>query len=220
MEEQVSRRQPIPFPDPRPLILIADSHRLCRESLAASVCESAGGLRVRTTPLDLPLIIPALVQARSALLLLSCCTEIMNPLPLLLTVQARAPRTRLMLLAEHDDLPLEEYRRRIPLDAVLQTAGQLCAVMKAIAESWPSREPAALAPDQRRKLTPRELQIARQVMAGLRNAQIAKAIGIAEKTVKVNLTNIFGKLGVSSRSELAALAAELLTPRPSVVWRA
>jgi len=63
-------------------------------------------------------------------------------------------------------------------------------------------------------LTQRELQIVGLVVAAAGNKKIAETLAISEKTVKHHLTNIFEKLGVSSRLELALFAAQHnLTPR-------
>jgi DNA-binding CsgD family transcriptional regulator len=56
-------------------------------------------------------------------------------------------------------------------------------------------------------LTPAELEVVRLVGEGLRNDAIARRLFIAPGTVKVHLTHIFAKLGISTRSELAAQAA-------------
>jgi len=58
-------------------------------------------------------------------------------------------------------------------------------------------------------LTERELEILRLVAAGKSNQQIADALIIATGTVKKHLNNIFGKLGVQSRTECVARAREL-----------
>lgn len=52
-------------------------------------------------------------------------------------------------------------------------------------------------------LTPRELEIASRVVAGYSNKEIAQKLCVSEQTVKHHLTNIFDKLGVYSRLELA-----------------
>ena len=63
-------------------------------------------------------------------------------------------------------------------------------------------------------LTPAELQVARLVSEGLRNDAIARQLFIAPGTVKVHLTHIFAKLGITTRAELAArAAAQNLTAR-------
>jgi DNA-binding CsgD family transcriptional regulator len=56
-------------------------------------------------------------------------------------------------------------------------------------------------------LTPTELQVVRLVTAGLRNEAIAQQLFIAPGTVKAHLTHIFTKLGITTRTELAARAA-------------
>ena len=53
------------------------------------------------------------------------------------------------------------------------------------------------------ELTPRQRQVAMDVVEGLSNREIAEQLGIAEPTVKVHLGNIFKKLDVKSRFELA-----------------
>ena len=57
-------------------------------------------------------------------------------------------------------------------------------------------------------LTARQLQIVSNVLSGSSNKQIAHACAISEKTVKRHLTNIFDKLGLSNRLELAVFALE------------
>jgi DNA-binding NarL/FixJ family response regulator len=52
-------------------------------------------------------------------------------------------------------------------------------------------------------LTPREREIAALVARGLSNAQIAKRLGVTERTVKNRLTVVFHKLDVRSRVQLA-----------------
>jgi DNA-binding NarL/FixJ family response regulator len=53
------------------------------------------------------------------------------------------------------------------------------------------------------QLSPRERQIIQLVLAGCRNREVAKELGISEKTVKNHLSNIFDKLGVGDRLEMA-----------------
>jgi two-component system, NarL family, nitrate/nitrite response regulator NarL len=55
-------------------------------------------------------------------------------------------------------------------------------------------------------LTPRELEIVITVVGGYTNKDIAQRFSISEDTVKHHLTNIFDKLGVANRLELAVLA--------------
>ncbi|MGB7135413.1 MAG: response regulator transcription factor [Acidobacteriaceae bacterium] len=55
-------------------------------------------------------------------------------------------------------------------------------------------------------LTPREMEIVTLVVAGYSNPDIAQRCAISEQTVKHHISNIFDKLGVSNRLELALFA--------------
>jgi DNA-binding NarL/FixJ family response regulator len=55
-------------------------------------------------------------------------------------------------------------------------------------------------------LTARELEVLRLVAAGRTNRAVATELVISEKTVARHLSNIFDKLGVSSRSAATAWA--------------
>jgi two-component system nitrate/nitrite response regulator NarL len=57
-------------------------------------------------------------------------------------------------------------------------------------------------------LTPRELEMVAAVVAGCSNSDIADKLSISAKTVKHHLTNIFDKLGLSNRLELALFAVQ------------
>lgn len=57
-------------------------------------------------------------------------------------------------------------------------------------------------------LTPRQLEIASAIVEGATNQDIAQQFSISAKTVKYHLTNMFDKLGVSNRVELARFAVK------------
>jgi DNA-binding NarL/FixJ family response regulator len=70
--------------------------------------------------------------------------------------------------------------------------------------------------DQRRRqgraddLTPREVEVLQLVGQGMANKQIARRMGIGERTVKAHLTSVFQRLGVSDRVQAALWAREHL----------
>jgi two-component system, NarL family, nitrate/nitrite response regulator NarL len=66
-------------------------------------------------------------------------------------------------------------------------------------------------------LTPRELEIVSAVVAGYANREIAEYFKISEDTVKHHLSNIFDKLGVSTRLELALFAVNQGLPLKTIV---
>ena len=74
---------------------------------------------------------------------------------------------------------------------------------RAARELLVNRRPSADMPD----LTPREREVLGLVREGLANKQIARRLGITERTVKAHLTSIFATIGVADRTS-AALWAE------------
>lgn len=65
------------------------------------------------------------------------------------------------------------------------------------------------------RLTPREFEVMRSIIAGLLNKQIAVELGAAEKTVKIHRGRVMEKMGVTSVAELVRLA-ETAGVAPSV----
>jgi DNA-binding NarL/FixJ family response regulator len=53
----------------------------------------------------------------------------------------------------------------------------------------------------RASMTEREMHVVKQVAAGLSNKQIARRLGISEKTVRNHLSRAFNKLGATNRTE-------------------
>jgi DNA-binding NarL/FixJ family response regulator len=57
-------------------------------------------------------------------------------------------------------------------------------------------------------LTAREQEVLDLVGEGLANKQIARRLGIAERTVKAHLTSVFQAIGVTDRTQAALWAQE------------
>jgi DNA-binding NarL/FixJ family response regulator len=57
-------------------------------------------------------------------------------------------------------------------------------------------------------LTPREVEVLRELARGLGNRQVAKTLVISEKTVEHHLEHIYGKLGVSTRTSAVVFAIQ------------
>jgi DNA-binding NarL/FixJ family response regulator len=60
------------------------------------------------------------------------------------------------------------------------------------------------------KMSDREEEVLRLVAEGLANKAIARRLGIAERTVKAHLTNIFQRIGVTDRTQAALWARDHL----------
>ena len=114
---------------------------------------------------------------------------------------ARAASQARDILGEDRFTQAWEEGQRLILDDAVAHAARKGGGRKRPATGWAS-------------LTPAELQVVRLVGEGLRNDAIARRLFIAPGTVKVHLTHIFAKLGITTRAELAAqAAAQDLAPR-------
>jgi len=102
--------------------------------------------------------------------------------------------------------------------------GELASAMQALANDDVSMMPVIaagiLAESDRRAssasttgLTKRELEILKLVRRGRRNREIAREVGIEEKTVKNHINSIYSKLGIASRVEAMATRIDE-TPTP------
>jgi DNA-binding NarL/FixJ family response regulator len=78
-----------------------------------------------------------------------------------------------------------------------------------------SFEPDFSSPDPLRALgvTPREAEVLLWVAQGKSNADIGVILGMAEKTVKKHMSNIFQKLGIESRNAATVRALECLATK-------
>ena len=101
-------------------------------------------------------------------------------------------------------------------------APELCRAIKAAAAGQVQLTPRAAArlmqaintPKNPESLTERELEVLRLLAQGQANKQIAAGLHIAEKTVKIHVSNILSKLGVQSRTQatLYAIRTGLVSP--------
>ena len=85
------------------------------------------------------------------------------------------------------------------LDAVVW-AERARTELRATGETARKRDPSTLL-----QLTPQELQVARMVAEGMSNKDVAGQLFLSPRTIDAHLRNVFSKLGVTSRTQLARL---------------
>jgi FixJ family two-component response regulator len=74
------------------------------------------------------------------------------------------------------------------------------------AEQWLQRSQRKDVRDRLDRLTPREFDVLKGVIAGMLNKQIAARLGTTEGTIKVHRGRVMEKMGVTSVAELVVLA--------------
>ncbi|MHB1413939.1 MAG: LuxR C-terminal-related transcriptional regulator [Chloroflexota bacterium] len=101
-------------------------------------------------------------------------------------------------------------RKLIAAGRRVDYAARLLGVMAPQAPGRPAPPaPRKTAPDLAETLSERELEVLRLIAAGRSNKEIASRLVLAIGTVKKHTSNIFGKLGVESRTQAVARAREL-----------
>jgi len=128
-------------------------------------------------------------------------------------IEALAARTKVVVLTASERIEDALAAMRKGARAIVQKRFAVETLMEAIRSAanglvWmpPSLQTelaAQLGNASEQRLTAREHEIARFVAEGLRNAEIAQRLAISESTVKTHLNNIFQKLHLRDRVELA-----------------
>lgn len=138
-----------------------------------------------------------------------------SALDILRDVRAAAVQTRVILfVGMHGLEPIDAVE--LGVDGLLPRDAPVAAVAECIArvangEQWLDQRVMRVAHERLSRhhtpvaglLTPRERDVARLVATGRRNRGIATALGISEGTVKMHLHNVYAKMGLESRTQLA-----------------
>jgi DNA-binding NarL/FixJ family response regulator len=137
-----------------------------------------------------------------------------------LQLQRNFPSTRLLILTFKDEDEGELRALRIPSLQLVPRHAPFSQVLQWIRQADPNGNSPALqasgkgavaqdteeAAADASPLSSRERQVVELVSQGFNNREIAQRMFISEQTVKNHLHNIFDKLGVSDRLELALYA--------------
>lgn len=205
-------------------ILIADDHTIFRDGLRR-LLESEPEFQVVGEAADGVEALQSVQQLKPDILLLDLAMPRMPGLETLreLAVQGTSVKVILLTAAIEKRQIIEALqtgaRGVIMKDAATQLllkgirtvmGGQFWVGREAVADMVGYlRDKAAQQPPSPAKaygLTKRELEILSTIVSGLSNKEIAQKFSLSEDTVKHHLTNIFDKVGVSSRLELALFA--------------
>lgn len=220
---EIRRSQPI-------RILIADDHPIFRDGLRR-LLESEGEFRVIGEACDGVEAVQLARQLLPEVLLLDLAMPRRTGLEALrdLVSQARPVRVILLTAAAEKEQIVQALQLGARGVVLKDSATQI--LLKSIhsvmnGQYWVGRESVSnlvqylrtlMAPpvnytQNRYRLTPRELEIVSAVVAGYANKEIAQHFKISEDTVKHHLSNIFDKIGVSTRLELALFAVNQSLP--------
>nr|WP_295083696.1 response regulator transcription factor [uncultured Roseateles sp.] len=214
-------------------VLVVDDHTLFRRGLIA-LLKQEDAVVVLGEAADASEALSAALTLQPDLILLDNHMPGMRGVDLLPELRRKVPGVRvLMLTVSEDEQDLSEALRNGAQGYLLKTvdgedlAAALIRTMRGESVVSPEMShkllnafrsssstavaPAACADPERVEplpLSPRELEILRELTRGSSNKEIARQLSIAEPTVKIHVQHILRKLGVSSRVQAAVWGSE------------
>ncbi len=199
---------------PQPLrILLVDDHALLRAGLA-SVLSAQPGFVVCGEATDGEAAVLRFEELRPDVTLMDLQMPVLDGVGAITKIRARHPDACILVLTTFDtDDDIERALRAGARGYLLKDAAvsELTSAIREVHEGRTRVAPAVAAKLADRmtqvQLTMRELTVLRLLADGKTNKEIGAALSIAEGTVKVHLTHLFEKLGVSNRTEAMAAAA-------------
>ena len=206
-------------------ILIADDHAILRDGLRA-LLHAEPDFRVIGEAADADTVVRLVQEIKPEILLLDWTMSRQDGMRILREVAALEMPVRTMLLTVVLDKTAILQALQLGVWGVVLKSSTTDMLFEGIrkvvgGQYWIGQESVANLVDALRDFTPlakiesahrdfglthRELEIVAAVVAGYSNADIAASATLSEHTVKHHISNIFDKLGVSNRLELALFA--------------
>lgn len=204
-------------------IVIADDHPVVRRGLAQFINDEEE-LEIVAECSDGEAALSAVARHAPDVLIVDLSMPEMTGLEVLKRLQECDARTASVLLAGNisDDDVVEAMRYGVKGVVLKEMAPSLlvaCIRKVAAGGTWLEKEAVGRAMEKllrdassrakvRDVLTPREIEIARMVAAGLPNREIGEKLFISEGTVKTHLHSVYEKLGLKGRMQLARYAQD------------
>ena len=203
-------------------VLIADDHQVVRSGLE-QLLSTADDIELAGTASDGAEAIDRAAELRPDIVLMDLSMPGTDGVEATRAITAAGGSTQVVVLTSFSD----KQRILDALDAgaagyVLKHAepDELLDAIRAAHEGGSPLDPKAarVLLDRQRtssatpaKMSEREVEVLRLVAEGLANKAIARQLGIAERTVKAHLTNIFQRIGVTDRTQAALWARDHLS---------
>ncbi len=207
-------------------IVVADDHSLFRDGLRQALSVEAD-LQLVGEASDGPEALKMCARETPDLLLLDLTMPRCDGFGVLEQLPRVSPGTRALVLSVHYEREFEEKSLSCGARGFLHKDSSVATILKAVravasGEVWVSRRGTshvfsvrdpAQPYDVLGSLTVREREILGLLGRGMRNREIAREMGLSEKTIATHVARLIGKLGVRGRVEAALLACHYVRAR-------
>ena len=160
-------------------------------------------------------VLPRIAETRPDLVLLDIRMPGLDGLQVLDRLQEQFPQTKVVMLSGTDESELAAEALKRGATAFVGKGidpADLAAILRQVIDgtlvTGTFGNGSAKSAADELGLTAREREILGHVAAGRPNKKIAGELWLSEQTIKYHLTNIYRKIGVSSRTEAARFAYE------------
>jgi DNA-binding NarL/FixJ family response regulator len=195
-------------------ILIADDHYVVRMGLAALI-ETEPDLQVVGEAADGTQVVELYKKLKPDLVLMDVRMPRGDGITVTKIIRDQFPTARVLMLTTYDgDDDIHKALSAGASGYLLKnsTRDSLIPAIRAVAagQNWIPQEVASRLAARKmfEELTPREVEVLRQLATGRANKEIADILKISEYTVKDHLKNILGKLQVADRTEAVTAALQ------------
>ncbi len=203
-------------------VVLADDHAVVRKGIREFL-EEAGDIQVVAEAATGTEAVALTLEHQPDVAVLDIQMPEMTGIEATRQIKAQAPGVHVLVLTAYDDDPYIFAMLQAGASGyVLKTApsDELVRAVQAVARGESALDPAVTAKVMAQLasgrpagaqatvegLTERELEVLRLAAQGETNRAIGHKLGISDRTVQGHLANIFGKLGVSTRTEAVLLA--------------
>ena len=192
-------------------VILADNQAIFRAG-AAKVLAVEDEVRIMAQAQTCEQMMMALEKFRPHVLVFSAALQ---PDMRTIVAQAGKSKTRLVVVAENGEQPARHLSSGVQGVIYRNVSGQSlveCVRKVSRGETWVQdmHAPSEIMSENdfvgarvRDRLTPKELRIVALIVQGFKNKEIAKQLGTTEQVIKNYLRNVYDKIGVSDRLELA-----------------
>ena len=203
-------------------VVIVDDHPIVRAGMRA-ILQSAADIEIVGEGENGADALRLVDELRPDVLALDVQLPDLNGLEVTRQLRAKGVSTAVLILTVHNDpqtifgllesgavgYVLKDEALETLVSAVRSAARGETWLSPAVARQVVRRavgSPASAPPEALVGLTPREVEVLRLIARGLDNTAIAQELCLTKRTVQNHISNIYGKMRVTSRTEAALLA--------------